>query len=62
MMYALIAEGFVVTSDGRVSWTDEHPLHPRSWSFRRKVYDTGIMFMLELFTTLISNTGVCIIL
>jgi hypothetical protein len=55
---ALVAEGFVVTCDGKVTWTKDHHLHPRKWPLRRKIYDTGVMFILEFFTTLISNTGV----
>lgn len=51
--------GFVTTEEGAVTWSEKHPHHPRSWSLARKLYDTGIMFALELFTTLISNTGVC---
>jgi hypothetical protein len=54
----LTDEGFIVTSDVKVAWDEAHQLHPRNWPLRRKVYDTGIMFILELFTTIISNTGV----
>lgn len=54
---ALAHRGFDVDDTGKVTWRQNSALHPRNWSATRKVYDAAVIFFLEMFTTLISNTG-----
>ena len=54
---SLAHRGFNVSAIGKVTWRDDSPLHPRNWLLTRKVYDTAVICFLELFTTLVSNTG-----
>jgi hypothetical protein len=46
----LTQAGLLVFEDGAVSWAAESPLHPRSWTMRRKLYDTGLIILFEFFT------------
>lgn len=57
----LIANGFLIDREGNVTWSEDHPLHPRNWAVKRKIYDTGIMFTFELYATAVGNTGVCLL-
>jgi len=54
---ALAHRGFNVSATGKVTWRDGNALHPRNWSLARKLYDTAVICFLEMFTTLVSNTG-----
>lgn len=54
---ALAHRGLDVDASGKVTWRSNSPLHPRNWSTARKTYDTAVICFLEMFTTLISNTG-----
>ena len=54
---ALAHRGFDVDHTGKVSWRSNSTLHPRNWTIARKVYDAAVVCFLELFTTLVSNTG-----
>jgi hypothetical protein len=54
---SLAHRGFDVSAIGKVTWRDNSPLHPRNWSLTRKIYDTAVICFLEMFTTLVSNTG-----
>lgn len=39
-----------LTPDGKfVRWLRENPKHPRNWPISRKVYDTGLVCLLDLF-------------
>lgn len=58
----LEADGLKFVNPGEIAWTECHSLHPRNWPWRRKIYDTGVMFCFEFLTTLVSNTGVCLVL
>ncbi|KIW05667.1 uncharacterized protein PV09_03531 [Verruconis gallopava] len=52
----LLAEGLELRH-GKLSLIETHQCHPKNWPLSRKIYDTGIMFLLELVTTMVSNTG-----
>lgn len=54
---ALAYRGFNVDASGKVTWRFNSPLHPRNWSSARKIYDAAVICFLEMFTTLVSNTG-----
>jgi hypothetical protein len=54
---SLAHRGFDVSAVGKVTWRKSSPLHPRNWSLTRKIYDAAVICFLELFTTLVSNTG-----
>lgn len=40
---------------GRVSWCSSNPKHPRNWSLPRKVWDIGLIVLLEVYTCVRSN-------
>ncbi|CAG7930576.1 unnamed protein product [Penicillium olsonii] len=42
---------------GRVRWNAANPKHPRNWSIARKVWDIGLIVLLELYTSAISTSG-----
>lgn len=46
-----------VDSNGVVHWQEDSRTHPRHWPVWRKTFDSGVICLLEFFTTLISNTG-----
>ncbi|QDS72162.1 hypothetical protein FKW77_004542 [Venturia effusa] len=51
-------EGFALSDDGEISWTDYDSIHhPSKWSTRRKLFDTTVILFFEFFTTVISNSG-----
>lgn len=54
---ALAHRGFDVDDTGKVTWRQNSALHPRNWSTTRKLYDAAVICFLEMFTTLVSNTG-----
>ncbi|KAK3723561.1 hypothetical protein LTR37_001813 [Vermiconidia calcicola] len=54
---ALEAKGLRVDNEGVVRWAPDSITHPRQWPLRRKVYDSAIIWFLEFFVTLVSNTG-----
>ncbi|KAL5333296.1 major facilitator superfamily domain-containing protein [Aspergillus crustosus] len=58
-LQALLEEnGLELTADGKyVRWSAANQHHPRNWSMGRKMYDTGIIIFLDLFTTAISTAG-----
>ncbi|KAF2160466.1 hypothetical protein M409DRAFT_70432 [Zasmidium cellare ATCC 36951] len=53
----LYSRGFKFDSYGVVTFSDNSKIHPRRWGLRRKIYDSALICFLELFMTLISNTG-----
>ncbi|CCF47866.1 major facilitator superfamily transporter [Colletotrichum higginsianum] len=44
-------------SDGLINWKRDCKTHPRNWSTRRKMFDTTVIVLFELYTTIISTTG-----
>ncbi|KAJ5577672.1 uncharacterized protein N7459_006636 [Penicillium hispanicum] len=47
-----------LTPNGKfVRWHSENPKHPRNWSFTRKVFDVGLVCILDLFITASSTAG-----
>ncbi|KAJ6161444.1 MFS multidrug transporter [Penicillium chermesinum] len=42
---------------GYIRWAPDNPKHPRNWPLARKVYDIGIIILLECYTTAISTSG-----
>ncbi|KAJ0107705.1 hypothetical protein J7T55_010312 [Diaporthe amygdali] len=42
---------------GVIGWARGSAHHPRHWPTSRKVYDTALIILLELYTTVISTTG-----
>ncbi|OHW92338.1 MFS multidrug transporter [Colletotrichum incanum] len=44
-------------ADGLVNWQRDCKAHPRNWSTRRKTFDTSVIILFELYTTVISTTG-----
>ncbi|KAK2056504.1 major facilitator superfamily transporter [Colletotrichum caudatum] len=43
--------------DGLINWQRDCKAHPRSWSTRKKIFDTAVIVLFELYTTIISTTG-----
>ncbi|CAI6339323.1 unnamed protein product [Periconia digitata] len=43
--------------DGLVIWQSDCKTHPRNWSTKRKTFDTTVIILFELYTTIISTTG-----
>lgn len=37
-------------SDGLIGWRPDSKEHPRNWSAKRKIYDTTVIILLELYT------------
>lgn len=37
-------------SEGVIGWARDTPHHPRHWPIGRKVYDTALIILLELYT------------
>ncbi|KXH43196.1 major facilitator superfamily transporter [Colletotrichum nymphaeae SA-01] len=44
-------------ADGFVNWQRDCATHPRNWTTRRKTFDTTVIILFELYTTIISTTG-----
>ncbi|KXH45259.1 major facilitator superfamily transporter [Colletotrichum simmondsii] len=44
-------------ADGFVNWQRDCATHPRNWTTRRKAFDTTVIILFELYTTIISTTG-----
>ena len=42
--------GLELTEDGKISWNNNNPAHPRNWGPGRKAYNTGVILLLELIT------------
>jgi hypothetical protein len=40
----------VVSGNGTVTWAEGNSQHPRNWKLGRKLYDTGMIMVVELFT------------
>ncbi|KAJ4396465.1 hypothetical protein N0V93_000684 [Gnomoniopsis smithogilvyi] len=57
---ALASYELVRDSFGFITWEKDSNEHPRNWSTRRKLYDTTIVILLELYTTVISTTGAAV--
>ena len=50
--------GLEFTPDGQyIRWSVSNKRHPRNWSASRKIYDTGLIIFLGLFTTSVSAAG-----
>lgn len=49
--------GLRLVEDGFVKWRTDASAHPRNWSASRKAFDTGLVLMLDLFTTAVSTAG-----
>nr|XP_036585692.1 MFS multidrug transporter [Colletotrichum truncatum]KAF6795743.1 MFS multidrug transporter [Colletotrichum truncatum] len=43
--------------DGLINWRRDCKSHPRNWSLARKTFDTTVIILFELYTTIISTTG-----
>lgn len=56
----LSSYGLAREQDGVISWARDSPHHPRHWTIGRKVYDTALIILLELYTTVISTTGAAV--
>jgi hypothetical protein len=46
----LQALGLSLEEDGYVKWRPDAQMHPRNWSVKRKIYDTGLIILLDLVT------------
>lgn len=47
----LDTHGLEFTPDGqRIRWSVANKKHPRNWPTSRKIYDTGLVIFLDLFT------------
>lgn len=46
----LASYGLERDPNGVISWAPGSPLHPRHWPIGRKVYDTALIILLELYT------------
>jgi hypothetical protein len=46
----LVSYGLAREPNGVISWARDSALHPRHWSTGRKVYDTALIILLELYT------------
>lgn len=46
----LASYGLAREPSGVISWARGSPHHPRHWSIGRKVYDTALIILLELYT------------
>lgn len=46
----LASYGLEREPDGLISWARSSPHHPRHWPIGRKVYDTALIIVLELYT------------
>ncbi|KAK5790905.1 hypothetical protein VI817_006214 [Penicillium citrinum] len=59
MQVTLLEEhGLEFTPDGQsIRWSVTNKRHPRNWSASRKIYDTGLVIFLDLFTTSVSTAG-----
>ncbi|KAK1690878.1 major facilitator superfamily transporter [Colletotrichum godetiae] len=44
-------------ADGFVNWQRDCATHPRNWTTKRKTFDTTVIILFELYTTIISTTG-----
>ncbi|KAM5444755.1 hypothetical protein MferCBS31731_000210 [Microsporum ferrugineum] len=54
----LEAHGLEYTPDGEhLRWQASNPKHPRNWGMLRKIYDSGLIILLDLFTTTVSTAG-----
>ncbi|GKZ81999.1 hypothetical protein AnigIFM56816_006529 [Aspergillus niger] len=54
----LLKNDLEFTPDGQyVRWAKGNKNHPRNWSATRKVYDIGLIFLLDLFVTATSTAG-----
>lgn len=42
--------GLRLADDGFVKWKADASTHPRNWSVGRKTFDTGLIFVFDLFT------------
>ncbi|KAI9699244.1 MAG: hypothetical protein M1820_007216 [Bogoriella megaspora] len=53
----LAEHGIQRDASNNVTWRRDSKDHPRNWSTSRKLYDTSVIILLELYTTVISTTG-----
>ncbi|RDL32997.1 uncharacterized protein BP5553_08436 [Venustampulla echinocandica] len=49
--------GLRLEEDGYVKWRSDAPAHPRNWGAKRKMFDTMLILILDLFTTAVSTAG-----
>ncbi|KAK1981282.1 major facilitator superfamily transporter [Colletotrichum cereale] len=55
---AILAQyGVERRANGVINWQPDCKVHPRNWSTRRKTFDTTVIVLFELYTTIISTTG-----
>ncbi|KAK2020100.1 major facilitator superfamily transporter [Colletotrichum eremochloae] len=55
---AILAQyGVERRANGLLNWQRDCKAHPRNWSTRRKMFDTAVIVLFELYTTIISTTG-----
>lgn len=51
----LASYGLLRDANGVIGWRKESEEHPRNWRARRKVYDTTIIILLELYTFVVQS-------
>ena len=49
---------FSKVGENVLRWPKNDSGHPRNWSYRRKTFDTVILILLEIGTTMSSSSGV----
>ncbi|KAH9208284.1 major facilitator superfamily domain-containing protein [Leptodontidium sp. 2 PMI_412] len=52
--------GLRLVEDGFVRWKPDATGHPRNWGLWRKAFDSGVILMLDLFTTAVSTAGLSV--
>ncbi|TDZ26744.1 MFS transporter fsa7 [Colletotrichum orbiculare MAFF 240422] len=53
----LASYGVQRAADGLINWQPSCQTHPRNWTAARKTFDTSVIILFELYTTIISTTG-----
>ena len=53
----LESHGLELADDGHVKWDRRNPAHPRNWTAGRKAYNTSVILLLELITTMNGTAG-----
>jgi MFS family permease len=60
VLRALRDRGLACDEHGVVTWQPHSISHPRQWPFRRKLYDSTMIFLLEFYMTLMSTASASI--
>lgn len=56
LQLALKEQELELTSDGRyIRWANTNPRHPRNWHPLRKVFDIGVIILLEFYTLVVPS-------